>query len=150
MPKSVYKDELTFLIIDQYSPSAAQRADVCAATREKEASMAQAPQEQDGMKEFAQVMSRAWSDEAYKQRLLTDPKAVLAEAGLPVPPNVNLQVHESTPTQVHIVLPPPPPGQAGAKLSDEELDQVAGGWFSCSVSCVITWIRSFVNAATGG
>src|SRR4051794_2851814 len=89
--------------------------------------MAQNPQQQEAMKQWGEVVSRAWSDEAYKQRLLTDPKAVLAEAGMPIPSNLQVQVHESSPTQVHIVLPNPPPGHAGAALSEAELDQVAGG-----------------------
>jgi hypothetical protein len=52
---------------------------------------------------------------------------VLAEAGLPVPPNLTVQVHEATPTHLHLVLPPPPPGRKEDKLSEAELDQVAGG-----------------------
>jgi hypothetical protein len=47
------------------------------------------------------VAARAWSGEAYKQRLLSDSKAMLAEAGLRVPANLQVQVHESTPTQLH-------------------------------------------------
>jgi len=89
--------------------------------------MEQNPQAQEGMKEWAQVVSRAWSDDAYKQRLLADPRAVLAEAGVTIPPNLQVQVHESSPTQVHIVLPAPPPGHAGQALTEAELDQVAGG-----------------------
>jgi hypothetical protein len=89
--------------------------------------MAQDPQQQEAMKQWGQVVARAWSDEAFKQRLLADPRAVLAEAGMAVPPNLTLQVHEATPTQYHLVLPPPPPGREGDKLSDAELDQVAGG-----------------------
>src|SRR5262245_29466245 len=74
-----------------------------------------------------QVGARAWSDEAFKQRLLSDPRAVLAEAGLPVPATLQVQVHEVTPTHLHLVLPPPPLGRAGEQLSEAELDQVAGG-----------------------
>jgi hypothetical protein len=90
--------------------------------------MAQDPQRQEGMKQWGQVVARAWSDDAFKQRLIGDPKAVLTEAGLPVPPNLSVQVHETTPTQVHLVLPPPPTGREGHKLSEAELDQVAGGY----------------------
>jgi hypothetical protein len=89
--------------------------------------MAQNPEEQVAMKQWGQVVARAWSDEAYKQRLLSDPQAVLAEAGLPIPPNLTVQVHEATPTQLHLVLPLPPPGGQREKLTDAELDQVAGG-----------------------
>jgi hypothetical protein len=89
--------------------------------------MAQDPQQQEQMKQWGEVVARAWSDETYKQRLLSDPKAVLAEAGLPLHPNVQVLVHEAAPTQLHLVLPPPPPERQGDKLSEAELGQVAGG-----------------------
>src|SRR5262249_57099847 len=89
--------------------------------------MALDPQQQDAMNQWGRVVARAWSDEAYKQRLLADPRAVLAEAGMAIPANLTMQVHEATPTHLHLVLPPPPPGREGDKLSDAELDQVAGG-----------------------
>src|SRR5262245_54175298 len=89
--------------------------------------MALNPQQQEAMKQWGQVVTRAWSDEAYKQRLLADPRAVLAEAGLTLPANLTLQVHEATPAHLHLVLPPPPAGREGEKLTDAELDQVAGG-----------------------
>jgi nitrile hydratase alpha subunit len=89
--------------------------------------MAQDPRQQERAEQWGQVVARAWGDETYKQRLLSDPKAVLAEAGLPIPPNVTVQVHEATATHAHVVLPPPPPGRNGERLSESELDQVAGG-----------------------
>src|SRR4051794_9175613 len=88
--------------------------------------MAQDPRQQEAMKQWGQVVARAWSDDAFKQRLLSDPRTVLAEAGLPVPANLTVQVHEATPTQLHLVLPPSP-RREGEALSDEELDHVAGG-----------------------
>ena len=75
--------------------------------------MAQNPQQQEQLKQWCQVVARAWSDETFKQRLLSDPQAVLAEAGVPVPPNVTLQMHEATPTHVHLILPPPPSERQG-------------------------------------
>jgi hypothetical protein len=105
--------------------------------------MAQDPRREEAHRQWAQVVARAWSDDAFKQRLLTDPQAVLAEAGLPVPANLQVQVHEATPTHLHIVLPPPPPAELRAKLSDVELDQVAGGidWGE-----PIDYIRSIIRA----
>jgi hypothetical protein len=108
--------------------------------------MAQNPQEQEAMKEWTQVVSRAWSDEAYKQRLLSDPKAVLVEAGMPIPPNLQVVVHASTPNQFHLVLPPPPPGREGDKLSDAELDNVAGGGLAADMAyCFFNPIGSFIK-----
>jgi len=85
--------------------------------------MSQNPQQQEQMKQWGQVVARAWSDEAFKQRLLADPAAALAEQGLAVPAGVAVQVHEATPAVLQVVLPPPP----SDKLDLEHLDQVAGG-----------------------
>jgi hypothetical protein len=86
--------------------------------------MAQDALQPDWAKQWAQVIARAWSDEAYKQRLLGDPRAVLAEAGLTIPAHVQVQVqvHEATPVLLHMVLPPP----LTDLLSDEQLDAVSG------------------------
>jgi hypothetical protein len=102
--------------------------------------MAQDPRQQERAEQWGQVVARAWGDETYKQRLLSDPKAVLAEAGLPIPPNVTLQAHEATPTQVHLVLPPPPRERDGDKLTEAELEQVAGGGWEVSIESLFDWI----------
>jgi len=74
-------------------------------------------------KRYGQLVARAWGDAAFKARLLAEPAAVLAEHGIPVPPGVEVRVLASTPTLVHLALPPKPTDE----LSDEQLDQVAGG-----------------------
>jgi hypothetical protein len=86
--------------------------------------MAQDPRQQERARQWGQLVARAWTDAAYKQRLLADPTAVLTEQGLPVPAGVAVQVHETTPQVVHLVLPPPP----SDKLGLEQLEQVAGGF----------------------
>jgi hypothetical protein len=103
--------------------------------------MAQDPQKQEQAKQWGHVVARAWSDETYKQRLLRDPQAVLAEAGVPIPPNVTLQMHEATPTQIHLVLPPPPTERQGDKLTEAELERVAGGGgWEVSIESLFDWI----------
>jgi hypothetical protein len=97
--------------------------------------MAQDPQQPDQRKQWGQIVARAWSDAAYKQRLLSDPKAVLAEAGLPAPETLQVQVHEATPNVLHLVLPRPPQGRPTGKLSEAELDEVAGGGARYSYWC---------------
>lgn len=69
-------------------------------------------------------MQKAWSDDAFKRHLLTDPMAVLREHGIQVAPGVNVKVVEDTPQLRHFVLPMRAP-EGG--LSDRELDSVAGG-----------------------
>jgi hypothetical protein len=74
-----------------------------------------------------QIMARAMKDEAFRQQLLSNPKAVLErELGITLPQGVIVQVHEDTPTIVHLVLPPARSGQP-QELSDAELEQASGG-----------------------
>jgi hypothetical protein len=73
---------------------------------------------------YAKVVTKAWSDPEYKARLMSDPKAVLAEAGVDVTEGVEIEVHEDTDTTMHLVLPVSP---AGETLSEQALEQIAGG-----------------------
>lgn len=76
----------------------------------------------------AQVQDRAIKDRAFRQALISDPKAALGqEFGVTVPDNVILRVVEDTPTSWHLVLPPAV-AAVGAELSEDELEAVAGGW----------------------
>ncbi|MBU0492017.1 MAG: NHLP leader peptide family RiPP precursor [Chloroflexi bacterium] len=56
-----------------------------------------------------ELINRAWHDDAFKRELLANPKAVIERAlGVVLPDEVNIHVHEQTPTEVHLVLPMPP------------------------------------------
>lgn len=78
----------------------------------------------------AQLITRAIQDAAFREKLVADPKAVLAEQGLEVPDDVQITVFQESPTQYYLVLPAlessSAPG-AVAELSDAELEAVAGG-----------------------
>ena len=74
---------------------------------------------------LAKVFAACWKDEALKARFQSDPKAVLAEYGLDVPANIDVNVVENTDNTVHITLPMSPSG--ATELSDEELAGAAGG-----------------------
>ncbi len=52
-----------------------------------------------------QIVARAWEDPAFKQELLNNPKAVLAEAGVEVPDNVDLKILEETPNNLYLIVP---------------------------------------------
>ena len=78
------------------------------------------------------LIAACWKDDALKQRFLSDPHAVLAEHGMDVPEGMNVNVVENTDTTVHVTLPAAP--TANGDLSDEELENAAGGnvvteWF---------------------
>ena len=77
----------------------------------------------DNAEAYGKVVARAWRDPAFKAKLIADPQAVLREAGMAVPAGATVKVVENTGTHLHFVLPPKPVGQ----LSDEALDEVAGG-----------------------
>ena len=71
------------------------------------------------------LIAACWKDDALKQRFLSDPHAVLAEHGMDVPEGMNVNVVENTDTTVHVTLPAAP--TANGDLSDEELENAAGG-----------------------
>ncbi|WP_446343576.1 NHLP leader peptide family RiPP precursor [Coleofasciculus sp. F4-SAH-05] len=76
----------------------------------------------------AQLIERAWQDEAFRQALLSNPKAVIeAEFGKKLPEDLQVTVLEETPNLIYIVLPTNPDELTDQDLSDEELDLVAGG-----------------------
>ena len=71
----------------------------------------------------AQLIARAWQDDGFKQRLLTDPKAAVSEAvGIDVPSGIEIRVVEETPNTLYLVIP-----QNQTELSDEQLDAASGG-----------------------
>jgi Nitrile hydratase, alpha chain len=54
----------------------------------------------------ARIVTRAWKDEAYKRKLLDDPKAVLAEElGTAIPDQVEVHVLEETQNVRYIAIP---------------------------------------------
>jgi hypothetical protein len=97
---------------------------------------AQAPQvSQERL--WNQLIAQVWSDEDFKQRLLIDPRGVLAEFGIELAEGTEIKVVEDTETVRHLVLPPAPIDE----LTDEELigDTVAycySGWCGrCGCGC---------------
>lgn len=81
---------------------------------------------------YSRLVTKAWTDPDFKTRLLADPKAVMAEAGLEVPEGIRLNIVEDTSDVINLVLPTSPAGEA---LSEQDLEKVAGGTFSAIFSC---------------
>lgn len=52
----------------------------------------------------AKIVARAWVDPAFKQRLLADAKAAIAELGVPLPAGADLRVIENTPRAHNMVV----------------------------------------------
>jgi hypothetical protein len=74
------------------------------------------------------IMAKAMHDAAFRQQLLSHPRATLEGAlGVTLPPDLTIQVHEDTPTAIHLVLPSSAlRGDTGA-LAEATLGAVAGG-----------------------
>lgn len=75
-------------------------------------------------KTMGKIVTRAWADEKFKQRLLASPSETLKEEGVAVPPGVDVRVVENTDNVYYLVLPVKKmPGE----LSESDLRHVAGG-----------------------
>jgi hypothetical protein len=71
---------------------------------------------------YQELITRCWSDDGFKSRLLSDPVGVLREAGYSIPEGISVRIHESTQNR-HVVCIPHRPNE----LTDEELSNAAGG-----------------------
>lgn len=93
-------------------------------------------------KRFGEIISKCWSDTAFKQRFLTDPKTVLAEFDIEVPEGLDVKVVENTDNTMYLTLPtkPPHPGE----LSDDQLDNVSGGTGMVKLNPAIVKFRTKV------
>lgn len=79
----------------------------------------------------ANLIAKAWKDEDFKQQLMNNSKAAIAEAGISLPESINVKVIEETGETFYLVIPQPPSQQE--ELSEADLESVAGG-FSWGVS----------------
>jgi nitrile hydratase alpha subunit len=97
----------------------------------------------------AGVIARAVRDPAYRARLLADPKAVFADLGLSVPPEVRIQALEETAGQYYLVLPAVAERPSGASLSDAQLEAVAGGGGDLSSGALDTCYAGWTGCGSG-
>lgn len=89
----------------------------------------------------AQVIAQAAQDPGFRARVIADPKAVFAELGLNIPPDIRIQAVQESAERYYLVLPAVQ--QAGyharASLSDAQLESVAGGVASSSSTSDSGW-----------
>jgi hypothetical protein len=79
--------------------------------------MAKAP-EGDFNKLWAKLVAKAWDDDQLRERLVSDPKSVMEENGLPVPPDVDVRIVQNTESVIYLPLAKKPL----ADLSEEDLN----------------------------
>lgn len=90
--------------------------------------------EKDLQKKWAKVISKAWSDSAFKKKLLENPGTTLAAEGISLPKGVQVKIHEQEENIFHFNLPEKPTGE----LSEDKLFKIAAdkcGTCSCSCGC---------------
>jgi hypothetical protein len=78
------------------------------------------------------LIEKSLQDDAFRQKLLEDPKAAVEEElGTQLPEDMQVQAVEETAETIYLVLPSASPVGEGGELSDRELEAVAGaGWGS--------------------
>ncbi|MBS0650972.1 MAG: NHLP leader peptide family RiPP precursor [Verrucomicrobia bacterium] len=74
-------------------------------------------------KAWSKMIAKAWTDPAYKEKLLKNPLALFKEEGIQVPEGIQLKIEENTDKIVHLSLPQKPHGH----LSETELKKLAAG-----------------------
>lgn len=62
-------------------------------------------------REWQKIVAEAWADPEFKQRLLSDPRAVLAERGILLDDDIEVKVVESETPVRYLWLPPKPDGE---------------------------------------
>ncbi|MGK5095019.1 NHLP leader peptide family RiPP precursor [Deltaproteobacteria bacterium TL4] len=93
------------------------------------------------------IMIRAYQDDDYKSRLLSDSKSAIQEV-LGIEPPGEIRIHENTPEHIHIVLPANP--NKTGELSDSDLALVAGGKITDDIVDGIGDVVDGVGDAVGG
>ncbi|MTI79309.1 MAG: NHLP leader peptide family natural product precursor [Firmicutes bacterium] len=76
---------------------------------------------------ISELINRCWKDEAFKKEFIANPKKVLTENGVEVEDGVEYKVADLSDSNAKYITIPKPP-KAG-ELSEEDLDDVSGGWF---------------------
>ncbi len=74
------------------------------------------------------VVNKAWDDAQFKSDLVSNPKSAIESAtGLKVPEHVAIVVNDQTDEDTVFLNIPPKPNFDDMELTDEQLEQVAGG-----------------------
>lgn len=85
---------------------------------------AQSPEYQTAQADMSRILARSTTDPEFRQKLLTDPRAAMAEEGQTVPEGVDIRFVANE-FDATVVLPDVVDIQA--ELSERELETVAGG-----------------------
>ena len=85
---------------------------------------------EDIQKGLQTVVNKAWDDAQFKSELVANPRSAIQSAtGLIVPEGVTIVVNDQTDGETIYLNIPPKPDYDSMELTDEQLEQVAGGEF---------------------
>ena len=100
-------------------------------------------------KAVQQVINKAWEDDTYRAALINNPNdAIKSVTGLQVPEGINLVFTDQTDSSVSFINIPPKPNADDMELTDEQLEQVAGGEFF--VGAAVLGLVAVLGAAAIG
>ncbi len=94
-------------------------------------------------KKWAVCVAKAWADEDYKKRLISDTVTVLKEEGINVPTGIDVKIVENTKDLIHVVLPAMPDSEEGAI---ENVEERLAAMSSCLCLCVLGSAQAFGDA----
>ncbi len=90
-------------------------------------------QDEDQAQLYQQIIAKCWADDSFKQQLLNDTSATLKAEGVEIPEGYSVKVLENTPQTFHIVIP-----NTSAQLTDDQLDDVTGGFFPFLIGALVS------------
>jgi hypothetical protein len=102
------------------------------------------PTQEEALRAQVEFLNKVWTDEAFRARLESDPKAVLKEMGGRVPDDVQIKVVRDTDRVKYLHIPSPPPE---GEISDADLEKAQGGTTGLCV-LTITVVVSAITVAT--
>jgi hypothetical protein len=97
--------------------------------------------QEQALKAQVEFLNKVWTDEAFRARLESDPKAVLKEMGGQVPDDLEIKVVRDTDRVKYLHIPSPP---SEGEISDADLEKAQGGTtpLCVAVTTLVTMITS--------
>lgn len=87
-------------------------------------------QQEAAQQAYAEVLSKAWGDPAFKKQLMSDPKAAIESikgSAVNIPAGKELRVVDHTDDKYIYITIPKQPEMEEVELTDEQLELVSGG-----------------------
>ena len=95
------------------------------------------------------LIEKCWKDPEFKKAVVRDPRGMLEQrAGRKLPPNLKIFIYEEDANTLHLTIPPTP--SSLTKLSEDDLEKVAGGTeIGIATGIILTVASAAVVTAVG-